>query len=58
MEKQYTNKKKSDQDHDEPLGRQNFTGAQIESVNEIRHGNEYRIKIFIASAEGKIRYFI
>jgi len=59
MENQYTHKTKpSDQDHGELLRRQNTGGARTEAAIENRHGNEYRLKIFIPAAEGKIRYFI
>jgi len=59
MENQYTHKTKtSDQDHDELLRKQNTGGAQTEAAIENPHGNEYRLKIFIPAAEGKIRYFI
>jgi hypothetical protein len=59
MENQYTHKRKiSDQGQGELLRKKNSAGAQTEAAIENRHGNEYRLKIFIPSAEGKIRYFI
>lgn len=48
----------SDLGKGELLKIQNASGTQKEAAIENQHGNEYRLKVFIASAEGKIRYFI
>lgn len=60
MERQYTHKKTktSDQVQGEFIRRKYTAGTQTEAATENQHGNEYRLKIFIPSAEGKIRYFI
>jgi hypothetical protein len=59
MENQFTRKTKTpDQGQGELLRGQNTAGGQTEAALENRHGNEDRLKIFIPSAEGKIRYFI
>jgi hypothetical protein len=59
MENQYSHKTgMSDQGQGKLLTKKNTVGSQIAAAIENRHGNEYRLKIFIPSAEGKIRYFI
>ncbi|MBN2516773.1 MAG: hypothetical protein JXC33_12165 [Deltaproteobacteria bacterium] len=59
MENHYTHKTRiSDHGQGEILRRQNTDGVQTEAATENLHGNEYRLKVFIASAEGKIRYFM
>lgn len=59
MGNQYTHKTRtSDQDQGELLTKEKTAGAQTEAATESQHRNEYRLKIFIPSAEGKIRYFI
>jgi hypothetical protein len=58
MENQYTHETKTSDQGQGELRKKNTAGAQAEAAIENRQGNEYRLKIFIPSAEGKIRYFI